>query len=110
MEDEKVPGEYRWGISYLREDLRDLRTDLRSSVQEVRVEVRENTKRIENLSERMDQRFDDMEEKLTGRISDVDGSLRGQIESLRKEMNTKFLWMMTTTLAIGGLIVAVIKI
>ena len=148
--DEKTSEEYRWGIAYLREDIRDLRADLRNALQDVRLEVRENSKRIEGLTERMDQRIeevksdvyhmvgasrdeligridgvdqkveglrdeligriDGVDQKLTGQIHDLDGKLYRQIESVRKEMSTKFLWMMTTMIAIGGIVVAAIKI
>ena len=54
--------------------------------------------------------MDGVDQKLTGQIDGVDGKLYRQIESVRKEMSTKFLWMMTTMIAIGGIVVAAIKI
>jgi hypothetical protein len=45
------PEELHWGISYLREDIQDLRQEMRDNTQEVRQEMREE---IRTLHGRMD--------------------------------------------------------
>ena len=65
-----TPGEMPWVISYLRDDIQDLRQDLR-------VQIRAVHERIDETNKRMD---------------------------------TYFLWIMGTLVAITGVLIAVIKL
>ena len=80
LETAEVP----WVVAYLREDLQDLRND-----------VRENSKAIRDSYERLDVKID---------------SLRNDIAELRREMGTYVRWTITTMVAVGALVVAAIKL
>ena len=76
--------EIPWVVAYLREDIQDLRN-----------EVREVRRSVQRLDEKIDARSDGLDAK---------------IEGLRQEMGVQFRWMMATTVAVGGLIVAALKL
>jgi len=76
--------EIPWVVAYLREDIQDLRN-----------EVRENRRSIERLRQ-------DMEAKIEG--------LDAKIEGLHRDMSVQFRWMVGTMVAVGGLIVAALKL
>jgi hypothetical protein len=74
------PAELHWGISYLREDLQDLRRDTHADFQELRHEIR-----------RLDARIDEKHEQQLQRL------------------DNRFLWMVTTMIALTGVVIAVIR-
>lgn len=80
--------EVPWVVAYLREDLQDLRND-----------VRENSKAIRDSYERLDAMIDSLRKDMDARF-----------EELRREMGTNMRWMITTMVAVGALIVAAIKL
>lgn len=71
-------------VAYLQEDIQDLRN-----------EVRENRQGIQRLDTKINARTDE---------------LRQEIGELRREMNVQFRWMVATMVAVGGLIVATLKL
>jgi len=82
-------------VAYLREDLQDLRHD-----------VRENTKAIRDSYERLDAKIDGLRSDMNAEI----GNLRNDIEELRREVGSYVRWTLTTMVAVGALIVAAIKL
>lgn len=75
-----IAAEYPLVISFLREDLQDVRSELR--------EIRN---KIDNLG---------------GKINE----LRDGIYEIRKNMNRMLVWIVGTMVAMGGIITAVIKL
>ena len=90
-----TPEEMPWSISYLRDDIKDLRTQ------------------VGTLHERIDEtnkRIDETNRSLGERIDETNRSLGEQIRALHKRTDTYFLWMMGTLVAITSVLIAVIKL
>ncbi|MBI2503930.1 MAG: hypothetical protein HYW07_11945 [Candidatus Latescibacteria bacterium] len=77
------PAEFHWGISYLREDFQNLRTDFQNLRTEVRAEIQDLRAEIRGVHVRID-----------------DGN---------KRQDTHFRWLLTTMIALAGVIIAVLK-
>ena len=86
------PEEMPWVISYLHDDIQDLRQDLRTQIGAV------------------NNRIDETNRSLGDRIDETNRSLGEQIRALHKRIDTYFLWMMGTLVAITGVLIAVIKL
>ena len=86
------PEELHWGISYLREDIQDLRQEMRGNTQEMREEVRLLYSRMDALNTSLGTRIDD------------------RYELLLKRIDSRFAWTLTTVIAVAGVIVAAIKL
>ena len=83
-----TPEEMPWSISYLRDDIKDLRTQVGA----------------------LHGRIDETNRSLGERIDETNRSLGEQIRALHKRMDTYFLWMMGTLVAITSVLIAVIKL
>ena len=90
-----TPEEMPWSISYLRDDIKDLRTQIGA----IHGRIDETNKRI-----------DETNRSLGERIDETNRSLGEQIRALHKRMDTYFLWMMGTLVAITSVLIAVIKL
>jgi len=75
------PEEMPWVISYLHDDIQDLRQDLRTQIGAV-----------------------------NNRIDETNRSLGEQIRAVHKRIDIYFLWMMGTLVTITGVLIAVIKL
>ena len=80
--------EIPWVVAYLREDIQDLRNEVRE------------TRRLTLQSY----------EKLDAKIDARTEELRQEISELRREMGVQFRWVLGTMVAVGGLIVAALKL
>ena len=101
-----TPEEMPWSISYLRDDFKDLRTQVGALHERI-----DETNR--SLGERIDEtnrRIDETNRSLGERIDETNRSLGEQIRALHKRMDTYFLWMMGTLVAITSVLIAVIKL
>ena len=101
--------ELHWGISYLREDIQDLRTEMRDSIKDVRAEI--DTVRTE-----MREGFDAVRAEMQSVRAELRSELREfkietnrRFEELAKQMNTQFRFLMTTMVGLAVVVVAVIK-
>ena len=83
--------EIPWVVAYLREDIQDLRN-----------EVREVRRSVQRLDESVDARIGELRQEM--------GELRQEIGELRREMGVQFRWVLGTMVAVGGLIVAALKL
>ena len=123
--------EIHWGVAYLREDLQDLRVEIRllhtridgtSAALGARMDERFDTQnaRIDELGVRFDERFDtqnaridEFNRSLNDKIDENTRSLLARMderfEILARRLDSRFLWMMTTMVALSGIIVAVLK-
>ncbi len=84
-----------WGIAYLREDLQDLRLQMREDSKELRVQMVETNKRIDETNKRIDE---------------VNQSLGQRIDDTNKLLESRFIWIITTMVALTGILIAVIKL
>ena len=75
------PEEFHWAVTYLREDIQDIRNEIRGV-----------HGRIDETNRSLGQRIDEKHELLT------------------KRLDNRFALLMTTMVALAGVIVAVIKI
>ena len=82
------PEEFHWGIAYLREDIQDLRTEIRGV-----------HSRIEETNRRIDERFDVTNQRIDEKH-----------ESLAKRLDSRFALTVTLMMALAGVLVAVFKI
>lgn len=94
-----TPEEMPWSISYLRDDIKDLRT-----------QVGALHGRIDETNRSLGERIDETNRSLGERIDETNRSLGEQIRALHKRMDTYFLWMMGTLVAITSVLIAVIKL
>ena len=96
-----------WGLSYLREDIQDVRQELRGQIQELRGQIHELRQ--------------DLGGQIQGQIQEVRQDLGGQIQGLRQEsrqdtvnlqaqINSRFAWAIMTMIGLAGVIVAVVKV
>ena len=94
-----TPEEMPWSISYLRDDIKDLRTQIGAL-----------HGRIDETNRSLGERIDETNRSLGERIDETNRSLGEQIRALHKRMDTYFLWMMGTLVAITSVLIAVIKL
>ena len=97
-----TPKEMPWSISYLRDDIKDLRTQVGA----IYGRIDETNKRIDETNKRIDE----TNRSLGERIDETNRSLGEQIRTLHKRMDIYFLWMMGTLVAITSVLIAVIKL
>ena len=133
------PEEMPWVISYLHDDIQDLRQDLRTQIGTVnnRIDetnrslskqihevsrslegrISETNNRLDDFNRSLGERIDETNRSLgeridetNNRIDDFNRSLGEQIRALHKRIDTYFLWMMGTLVTIAGVLIAVIKL
>jgi len=98
--------EVPWVVAYLREDIQDLRNEVR----EVRRSVQRLDEKLDSGLERLDAKIDGGLAKLDVKIDVRTDELRQEIGNLRREMGVQFRWMLGTMVAVGALIVAALKL
>jgi chromosome segregation ATPase len=109
--------EVPWVVSYLREDIQDLRNEVR----EVRRSVQRLDEKIddglERLDAKIDARTDGLDAKIEGLRQDMDakidartGELRQEMGELGRTMTVQFRWLVTTMVAVGALVVAILEL
>ena len=111
------PEEMPWVISYLHDDIQDLRQDLRTQLGAVNNRIDELNRslgdRINETNNGIDEpnrSLGDRINETNNRIDETNRSLGEQIRALHKRMDTYFLWMMGTLVTITGVLIAVIKL
>ena len=115
------PEEIPWVISYLHDDIQDLRQDLRTQIGTVNNRIDEFNRslgdRIDKFNRSLDDRIsetnnrvDEFNRSLGDRIDETNRSLGEQIRALHRRIDTYFLWMMGTLVTITGVLIAVIKL
>jgi septal ring factor EnvC (AmiA/AmiB activator) len=78
------PDNTHWGVAYLREDLQDLRQQMREDSKDLRQQIAETNRRIDETNRRID------------RTNELIGS--------------RFAWLITTMVALAGILAALIKL
>lgn len=105
-----TPEEMPWSISYLHNDIQALRTQTHDDIQALRDQTHDDIQALR------DQSHDDIQALHTEigvvhkRIDETNRVLSEQIRAVHKRMDTYFLWMMGTLVAITGVLIAVIKL
>ena len=84
-----------WGIAYLREDLQDIRLQMREDSKELRGQIAETNKRIDEVNQSLGQRIDETNKR---------------IDDTNKILESRFTYLITTMVAIAGILIAVIKL
>ncbi len=87
-----APEEMPWSISYLRDDIKELRA-------EVGVQLGA-----------LHNRIDETQRSLSDRIDETHRLLNDRIDRTNKRMDTHFLWTMGTLVTLTGVLIAVIKL
>ena len=77
-----APEDMNWAISYLREDIQDLRMEIRGQLQEVRHEAREFRQEFLGL----------LQEAAVGR-KELSQRMDAIDDRYRRELNTRFYWL-----------------
>ena len=98
--------ELHWGVSYLREDIQDLRNQVGSVHHRIDEFNRSLSGRIDEFNRSLGERIDETNR----RIDETNRSLREQIQAVHKRMDAHFMWIMTTLVAITGILIGVIKL
>ncbi|MBI2502336.1 MAG: hypothetical protein HYW07_03780 [Candidatus Latescibacteria bacterium] len=83
------PEELHWGISYLREDIQDLRQEMRGL--DAKLEARTTTlySEIKGLDLRLNAKIEDLDLRLNAKIEDLGTHLNTRIDGLGTHLNTK---------------------
>jgi hypothetical protein len=101
-EEVKAPvweAEVPWVVAYLREDIQDLRN-----------EVRETRRLTGESYEKLDAKIEGLRQDMDAKIDARTGELRQEIGELRRVMNVQFRWMVGTMVAVGALVVAILEL
>lgn len=138
----RPPEDLHWGIVYLREDIQDLRGEIRAvyvrldqTAQELRSEIQGSRNEIQGsrnefqagflaVNARIDRTTQELRSEIQGsrnefqtgfltvnaRIDQTNQRLDAQFEFLLKRLDNRFLWMITTMIALSGIIVTIFKI
>ncbi|MBI2504927.1 MAG: hypothetical protein HYW07_17045 [Candidatus Latescibacteria bacterium] len=126
------PAELHWGISYLREDIQDLRQDLRNELRVVHTRIDQTNQRLDEFATAQNNRLDQTGKDLGQRIDGVSLSLNNRIDQLGKDLgqridetnqridekyellakrfDSRFSSLVTAMVAIGGLIVSLVGV
>ena len=129
---EPAANEIHWGISYLREDIQDLRQQVGAVHSRVDAVNQSLIDRIDTVNQSLIDRIDGFNESLLGRIDETNRSLNERIDSRIDETNkrmdaglqslgtrideaskrhdTRFTWLIGTLVALAGIIIAAIKL
>jgi len=102
--------ELHWGVSYLREDIQDLRNQMHKDTQETRQQMRED---IQETRQQMREDIQDLRNQMredTQETRQQIGVAHQRIDETNKRMDIHFRWLMTTLVAITGVLIAVIKL
>ncbi len=115
-----APEDLYWGISYLREDIQDLRNQIGAVHHRIDETNRSLGEQIQAVHHRIDETNRSLGEQIQAvhhRIDETNRSLGEQIQAVHhridetnKRMDTHFRWTMTTLVAITGILIAVIKL
>ena len=97
-----APAELHWGISYLREDIQDLRNQIGA----VHHRIDETNRSLGEQIQAVHHRIDETNRSLGEQIQAV----HHRIDETNKRMDVHFRWTMTTLVAITGTLIAVIKL
>jgi chromosome segregation ATPase len=98
--------EIPWVVAYLREDIQDLRNEVRENRRSIKRLRQDMDARIEGLDTKIDVLRQDMDAKIGARARE----LRQEIGDLQRTVSVQFRWMVTTMVAVGALIVATLKL
>ena len=123
------PEELHWGIAYLREDIQDLRQDLRHEIGGVNTRADENNNKlnaridetnrslresIDETSRSLGERIDETNRYLGERINENTRFLIERIDertrSLNARIDSRFALLVTIMVALTSVIVAAIKL
>ena len=85
------PDQLPWGISYLREDIQDLRQDLRDNIQGVRQDLRSLDAKLEARTAALDGKIEAFDSRLNTRMDQFYTKLDAKID-------TKLYWTLGTIL------------
>ena len=104
------PEEMPWVVSYLHDDIQDLRQDLRTQIGAVNNRIDEFNRSLGDRINETNNRIDETNRSLGEQIHETNRSLGEQIRAVHKRIDTYFLWMMGTLVTIAGVLIAVIKL
>ena len=116
-----APEEMPWSISYLHDDIQALRIQAHDDIQALRIQSHDDiqalrTQSHDDIQALRAQSHDDIQALCAEigvvhkRIDATNRVLSEQIRAVHKRMDTYFLWMMGTLVAITGVLIAVIKL
>ncbi len=86
-----TPDNTHWGVAYLREDLQDLRLQMREDVKDLRQQIAETNRRIDETNRRIDE-------------------MNKRIDRTNELIGSRFTWLITTMVALAGILAALIKL
>ena len=126
------PEEMPWSISYLRDDIKELRAEMGARLGGLHNRIDETQRSLgdridetnRSLGERIDEfnrslsdRIDKTNRSLGERIDETNRSLGGRIDETNKRLDetnkrldTHFRWIMGTLVTLTGVLIAVIKL
>jgi len=91
--------EIPWVVAYLREDIQDLRN-----------EVRETWRLTIESYEKLDAKIDGLRQDMDAKIDGLRQGIDAKIEVLHRDVSVQFRWVLGTMVAVGALIVATLKL
>ena len=88
-----------WGISYLREDIQDLRLDQRAGLDR----MERLGARIEAVNDNLSSRMDSMHESLTTRMDSMSKDLTARIDAGNARTDSRFAVLLTAMIGLIGI-------
>ena len=108
------PEEMPWSISYLRDDIKELRAQVEAQVGALHNRIDETHRslsdRIDETHRSLSDRIDETHRSLSDRIDETNRSLSDRIDETNKRMDTHLRWIMGTLVTLTGVLIAVIKL
>ena len=108
------PEEMPWSISYLRDDIKELRAEMGAQLGVLHNRIDETQRslggRIDETSRSLSDRIDETNRSLGDRIDETNRSLGDRIDETNKRIDTHFRWIMGTLVTLTGVLIAVIKL
>ena len=95
--------EVPWVVAYLREDIQDLRNEVRET-------RRLTLQSYEKLDAKIDEGLARLDAKIDEGLARLDAKIDAKIEELRRDMDVRFRWTLATMVAVGALVLAALKL
>ena len=109
-----TPETWQWAFSYLRQDIQEIRTDLRELRGRIGHPGQKPKARIRELDQQLSARIAESCQKPSTRVDESCRQLCARIDELSRRMTTMFTWLIATTLATSvvtmGVVAALIKL
>ncbi len=108
----KPPEDFRWGISYLREDLQDLHQDMNRNNQGLQAQIQELRQDMNRNNQGLQTQIQELRQDTNREVKDIRQDVRAlhnRTDETNRRIDSRFAVLLTTMVAMTGLMMAVMK-